>query len=359
MKSFKLKKLTALVLAMLMCLSLAACSGGDTQTSDNTDSDDPFANGPTVKLTAGDSNVEDHPYHKSLVAMNDYLVEHTGGKISLDIYSAGALGNERELVEQCSLGSVDLIVVSNAPFTNFEKSFTLWDLPYLCSTRDEYFAVLDSDFGQEMLDRLEASGMKGLCYWDASYANLYADKAVHSPADMKGMDVRVLESEAYLYAMEALGANPVTIAWNETYTALQNHTVNGALTTPASGFGANLIDVAPQYTQIETLYMALPFVISLNTWNSLSPAYQDMIMEAALYTRDWNRNYTAQLETEIGQKMEAAGGTVTVLTDAEKQAFIDLVRPYVMERMVGDGKTVSADDLNKVETVLEQYRAAN
>lgn len=366
----KAKSIIVLVLVASILL-MAACGGQSTAPtpapttpaaptapangSDATNGN-PLAEGPQITLIAASSNVEDHPYHQTLLAMNDFLVERTEGRISLDIFSAGQMGSERELAEAAAMGAVDLIVISNAPFTNFEPSFMLWDLPFLANTRAEYFAILDSDFGREMLDRLEDSGFKGLAFWDASYANLYADRAVQTPEDIVGMNVRVLESEVYLFAVEALGANPVTIAWPETYTALQNRTVSGALTTTASGFGANLIDVAPYYTLLEIIYMALPFVISLERWNSLSEMDQELIMEAALFGREFNRSFTAQFEEEIYERMRAAGGTVTFLTEEEHAAFVAIVRDFVFDRMVGEGRPISAEDVARVEEILAAYR---
>ena len=135
----KMKKMLSLLLAMCMIFTLAAC--GD-QNTNNPSNSNTSGNGPVIDevdgydiadatyvLKAGHVLAEDHPYNKALLYMDQYLCEATNGDLRIEVYPNAQLGNERDLQEGCSMGTVDIGIGATATLSNFTSDFTLFDLP--------------------------------------------------------------------------------------------------------------------------------------------------------------------------------------------------------------------------------------
>ena len=373
------RKITALVLGIVMCLSmLAGCTSASNQPAPPATAAAPsaatgapaapsaapaasnaFETGPTYVFVAGQASSDTHPNGKGLHYMNEILQERSNGKMKMEIHSNSALGGERELTEAAMAGTIDIALSSCSPVTNFEPSFMIFDLPFLFETREDAHAALDSEWGRILLDRLERSNIKGIAFWETSFINLWsAPKILKHPDDIKGMTIRVIESEMYFSIMTALGANPVATAFAETYTALQTGVADGATIATSSGVMVNIQEVAPNYTEIGLLYLPTPFMMNLDLWNSLPPEYQDLIMECAAEACAKERQWMIEEEQTCHQKILDDNGTVTILTQEEKQPWIDVIKEPVWSKAVGRewskavGRVVLQEDVDFLEEFL-------
>ena len=152
----------------------------------------------------------------------------TSGAVSVKLFPAGQLGGERELIEGVKLGTIQMAMVS-AAIAGYYKEAQVLDIPFLFSSAPVAWKVMDGPFGKEMAeDCLKKTGMRVLAYGETGFRNFTTSvKLIKSPAYMKGLKIRVMESPVYVAMIKGLGAQPTPIAWPETYTALQQKVVDG------------------------------------------------------------------------------------------------------------------------------------
>jgi tripartite ATP-independent transporter DctP family solute receptor len=152
----------------------------------------------------------------------------SGGALLVKHFPASQLGNERELIEGTKIGTLQMCFVSGA-LAGFYKKAQVLDIPYLFANGPVAWKVLDGPFGQELkADILKETGMRVLAYGEVGFRNFTNSvRPIKSPADMKGMKIRVQETPVYVNMIKALGAMPTPIAWSEAYTAMQQKVVDG------------------------------------------------------------------------------------------------------------------------------------
>ncbi len=175
---------------------------------------------------------------------------------------------------------------------------------------------------------LEAKGIKGLVFIEnglRSFSNNV--RPIHTPADMKGLKMRVMEAPVYLKTMTAFGANPTPMAFSELYSALQQGTVDGQDNGIVLTLSAKLHEVQKYYTVSEYCYAPATTAVNLAWWAGLNEPTQKVIMDALVLMRDEMRKLNAQMEEDGLEQMKAAGVEVNVLTPEEKDAFKALVGP--------------------------------
>ena len=156
-----MKKIIFLLLTSIMVVSLVSCgSNGETSASDNTTEGSNVTG--TITLQAGHVLTEDSPYHLALLKWSEEVYEKTEGRIQIDVFANSTLGNEREMIEALTMGTLDITLPNSAPLANFTDAFRVFDLPFLFMNREDAYAVCDSEIGENMLSSLEDQGIIGL-----------------------------------------------------------------------------------------------------------------------------------------------------------------------------------------------------
>ena len=139
-----------------------------------------------------------HPVHAGMEYTAQRLSEISGGTMQIDIFPNGQLGSETQTIEQLQSGTLDIAKSSAAPFGNFITVLKVFSLPYLFRDEEHFWNVLDGEIGQGLLEEItvndsgQPSGLRGLTYYDSGSRNFYGKKAVFSPADLKGVKIRVM-----------------------------------------------------------------------------------------------------------------------------------------------------------------------
>lgn len=170
-----------------------------------------------------------HPVHLGMERMKERLADLSGGRLTIDIYPSGVLGSEVQCIEQLQSGELAMTKTSTAAIESFIPELGIFGVPFLFDDDAHYWSVIDGEIGGELLAIGEGSGLFGLCFYDAGSRNFYsADKPIRSPADLKGMKIRVQNSRMAIAMVEALGGSPTPIAWGELYSALAQGVVDGA-----------------------------------------------------------------------------------------------------------------------------------
>ncbi len=240
------------------------------------------------------------------------LVE-ASSDMAIEIHPNAKLGDERTLLEGMQFGTIDMGVITNGPVSNFYPQIAVLELPFLFSSPEDAYKIMDGPIGQELLGNLDQVGLKGLAYAERGFRNLTnSKKEVLSPADIKGLKIRVMENPVYIDTFKALGANAVPMAWTEALTAMQQGTIDGQENPVNVVYSFKLAETQKFMSFTRHTYAPAIFVMSPQLFNSLDAASQKLIKEsaqkAAEYERAWNKEkQTEQLEAikEMGMKISS------------------------------------------------------
>ncbi|MBD5608198.1 MAG: DctP family TRAP transporter solute-binding subunit [Desulfovibrio sp.] len=252
--------------------------------------------------------------------------ERSNGEIDIQVFPSSQLGNQRDLVEGLGLGTVDMTLTGTAVMGNFVPEVAVFDLPFIFRDTDHAYKALDT-VGMDLAKKGEDQGMITLAIWENGVRHMTNNKrAVKTPEDMKGLKMRVMEQPVYIEMMKSLGASPTPMAMSELYTALQKGVIDGQENPLGHIATKRFNEVQKHLSLTGHTYAAEPLLISKMAWNKLTPEQQEIVRQAAIDTRDWERQLCRDLEGKFLQQIKDAG-TTEVNDDVDKAAFAKATRP--------------------------------
>ncbi|NCP63062.1 MAG: TRAP transporter substrate-binding protein [Paraglaciecola sp.] len=280
----------------------------------------------TVVLRLGHSLDTQHTVHKAMVYLGERLALYSQGKMRVLIYPSSQLGSEREMVELLQIGSLAMTKVSASPLEGFVPEMQLFSIPYVFRDREHFWKVLNSELGRALLQGTERVRLKGLGYYDAGSRSFYTtDTPVHTPADLQGKKIRVLNSPTAVRTMQALGAAATPVSWGELYTALQQGVVDGAENNPPSYYLSRHYEISRFYSLDEHTSVPDVMLCSLAVWNSLTEQQQGWLSQAMQDSVEYQKQLWQQASDEALAAVKAAGVEVIY---PDKQLFRDAVKEF-------------------------------
>jgi len=279
-------------------------------------------------LKATDVHPLGYPTVEAIVRMGAKLDKATSGRLSIQMYPSMQLGGEKEMTEQAQVGALQIARISVGPMGTIVDELNVFNMPFVFRDEAQMRKVIDGPIGTEMLDKLTNSSARlvGLGWMDAGTRNVYSDKPVTKPADLKGMKIRMMGNPLFVETMNAMGGNGIAMGFNELHQALQSGVVDGAENNEPTLFAQNHYQTPKGKVYSLTGHLIIPeiFVYSKVSWDKLSKADQDLIKklsrEAQLEQRKLWDDYVAEATT----KLKAAG--VKFVT-ADKEAFFKATQP--------------------------------
>lgn len=316
-----MKKLLVLLLAVCMVFAFAACGGGSNEPA-------PADPGETFTLTIGTTVQDDSATGRALLEVfKPYIEEHSNGRIEVIVQNNSVLGSDREIYEALQLNTVQASQGPLSTLANFDPDFAVCDLPFLFTSKEEAYANLDGEFGDALAATLPQYGMRIIAYGENAFRNISNNQhPVKTAEDLKGLDIRVMESPVNIATYKAMGTNPTPMAFSELYGALQNGTVDGQDNGIVLTYTNKLYEVQPYYTFTHHLYAANAVVVSEEFWQSLPEDLQQVITEASFEAMKFQRDLNTQLEDELVATMEAAGVTFDTLPDEEIAKLVEATK---------------------------------
>jgi len=332
-----LKKYLCIALTLTLLILSSSCGGSAPASSNTPAPAAPAAAADKIVLKAAHVLAADHPYNLGMMKFNELLQERTDGQISLDIFPSSQLGNERELTEAIQLGTVDIALAAASVVANFNKNFVIYDLPFLFEDREHAYKFLDGELGKVYLDELAQYKMIGLGYWETGFSKLVNSKrAISTPDQVAGLNIRTMESAPYMTYFSELGANPVPMGWGDIYTSLQNGTIDG-LTNPITAiYTSRLNDVAKFLSKDDSHYCPIVMLMSPSTYEKLTPEQQQIVRECEEEARKYERQCVLEGEDRLYKAFEDEGGTIVDLdrsvwmTTSAVQAVYDSIVPSII-----------------------------
>lgn len=243
---------------------------------------------------------ETHAFHKGAVRFAEELKKVSGGKLTVQIFSNGVMGNERDLLEALQIGSMDLVTVTSALTGKFAPAYQVFSLPFLFgSYADAFRATDDKSVTDAMEKKLIGKGIRPIAYWAGGARSYYGTSAIASVADFKGKKVRTLEDPWYVRTWEALGALPSPLPFGQVYTAMQSKLVDGAEGAIDTYVSKKFYEVAPDVAMINSVYSVQLLHISEQRWQSLSPQERQWVEAAAKASSESERALVVQQDKDL------------------------------------------------------------
>ena len=288
------------------------------------------------EFRSADVHPEDYPTVMAVKQMSEAVKKRTGGKHSIKVFTGTQLGGEKDTIEQTKIGALDLVRINSAPMNNIVPETLVPSLPFIFRDVTHMRKTLDGPIGDEILKALEPHGFVGMAFYDAGARSFYnTKKPIRTPADMKGMKIRVQQSDLFVGMLQALGANATPMPYGEVYTALKTGLVDGAENNWPSYDTARHFEVAKYYTVNEHSMVPEILMFSKKIFDTLPADEQKIFKQAAKESVPYMRKLWDAKELESRKKVEAAG--VQVVDKVDKKPFMDAMKP-VYDKLVTDPK---------------------
>src|SRR5215475_6287367 len=272
------------------------------------------------EFRAADTQNEDYPTVQALRFMGRQITERTGGRHEIKVFHSRLLGEEKETLEQTRAGAIDLNRINVALIGNIVPAMNVLALPFLFRSIEHMQKVLDGPIGTQILVSFEPYGFVGLAFYDSGARSIYNSiRPVRSLEDLRGLRIRVQQSEQMSEMMRALGANPVELPYGQVLTGLATRLIDGAENNWPSFVTTDHYKHAGHYTLTEHTMSPEVLVMSLKAWEALSPDDRKIFREEALRSSQYMRERWRDLELQSRKKAETAG--VIIVSEIDKKPF--------------------------------------
>jgi len=277
-------------------------------------------------LLAADAHPKDYPTVRAVVKMGELLKQRSNGRFDVKMFAGGQLGSERDTIEITTFGGLDLNRVPIAPLNSVEPMTMVASLPFLFRSTNHMRRALDSDYGEEILAALKPHGLVGLCFYDSGVRSFYnTESPINSPEDMKGMKIRVQNSDLYISMIKALGADAVPMSFGEVYQALSQGVIDGAENNWPSYHSTRHFEAAPYYSLSKHVMAPEILMMSLSRWNKLSKSDQVLVKQAAKDSVHFMRELWDVRVEKAKATLLSAGAKVNEISDLS--LFSEKMRP--------------------------------
>ena len=275
------------------------------------------------------------PWGQAAKIWSDLVKERTQGRINIKLYPGVSLiqGDQTREFSALRQGVIDMAVGSTINWSPQVKELNLFSLPFLMPDYAAIDALTQGSVGKKIFQRLEQGGVVPLAWGENGYREVTNSKrAIKSPADLKGMKIRVVGSPIYSDIFSALGANPTQMSWADAQPALSSGAVDGQ-ENPLFLFNVLKMQNVGQKFVTAWGYVADPliFVVNKDIWNSWTPADQAIVRQAALDAGKQEiaiaRKGLTEADKPAFKDIAAMGVNVTFLTPEERDVFVKATRP--------------------------------
>ncbi|MCD1125139.1 TRAP transporter substrate-binding protein [Jinshanibacter sp. LJY008] len=291
---------------------------------------------------------QEHVVHKALDQMAKEIQEESGGNIRIRIYPNGQMGGPRETIEMMQNGALDMTKGSASEMEPFASAFSVFSLPYLFKDDAHFKRVLYGPIGQDLMKQTDSKGFVAIAAYVAGTRSFYAKKPINSPADMKGMKIRVVSTPTTNKIIELLGASPAPIPFGEVYTALQQGVIDGAENNEPSYFQTRHVEVAKFYTEDQHTSVPDYLVIASKVWNGMSDEQRAIITKAARNSEVYQQKLWDKEVTNSRKKAQEMGATfITVDKTPFREALKPLYDDFRKDASVAEWMTKIEGEANK------------
>lgn len=281
------------------------------------------------------TNTDKHPKGIAASLLQKRVNEEMNGTACMEVFGNSTLYNDDKVLEAMLQGDVQLAAPSLSKFEKFTKKFRIFDLPFMFKSIAAVDAFQASETGEAMKNSMQKRGLQGLAFWHNGMKQMSANKPLVSPTDANGLKFRVQSSDVLVAQMEAIGGSPQKMAFSEVYGALQQGVVDGQENTWSNIFGKKFFEVQDGTTETNHGILDYLVVASVDWLDGLEPAVRDQFLTILKEVTETRNSESFKVNQSARQAIIDAGGVVRELDDAERQAWVDTMKP-VWAKFEGD-----------------------
>ena len=301
----------------------------------------------TLKLGWTTSDGPTDPYAITARQFAQALEKLAPGQFNVEFYPNRALGDEKEMLEGLSFGTLHMAVITNAPIASIEQAFQVNDLPFLYADEAKAHQVLDGPVGQLLMEKLKDKHIIGFGFAEGGFRQMINNvRPVNTPDDVSGIKWRVMQNPVYIGMFRSLGGNAVPMAWGEVFTAVQQGAIDG-LEIPIAVIQNNGYYEVTKYLSLTNhTYSALGVLMAERTWEKLSDEQKAAVRKAARTAIEEERSMNKENVQKLIDKLKAEGMQINVVK-APKD-FREKVKPVYDEFRPSIGEDVFQMVMNQL-----------
>jgi tripartite ATP-independent transporter DctP family solute receptor len=351
-----LKWVTCVVLISMMVSMLAGCSSSkpesktDTTSTQGTTAEEGSSKtkttGDVVELKLGMVDSETSNYYKGAQKIAEEVAAATNGQVKITVYPNSQLGNERDMWEGATMGTIDIATAANAVISAFIPEMKVLDQPFLFDDAEQAHNVIDGELGDAISTKAEEMGIHIVGWMESGFRDVFATRPVQSLEDFKGLKIRAMENDTHIAAFNGLGAIATPMAAGDQFTALQQGTIDAAENAVCNVLSNNFYDITKNITRTHHLFVFIGVGFSDNAWNKIPEDLRDDVEAAVKKGCDAQRQYLVETN-------EAAEAELTKLGvsfyDIDRESLKAAIEPALADiksglnqdwvAMIENGKT--------------------
>ena len=318
---------------------LTGCgSGGQSEITEVGDSSG------TVTLKLGMVDPDGSNFHEGALAIADEVSKATGGKVKIEVFAGGQLGNERDMYEGAQMGTIDMFTASNAVLTSFIPEMAVLDQPFLFETEEQAHNVIDGKVGELIAEKTEEQQIHTVGWMDVGFRNVFSVRPVENVDDFEGLKIRTMENDIHIAAFNALGAIATPMASGDVFTGLQQGTIDAAENAIANLIANRYYEITKNVTMTNHIFGFMGVFVSDKAWNQIPEDLRDEFLAGVEAGTKLQRQYLVEANeaakeelTELGvQFYEIPMDQMRELVEPAMEEFSDRMDPEWVEAIQGD-----------------------
>jgi tripartite ATP-independent transporter DctP family solute receptor len=305
----------------------------------------------TYTMKIGHSHGTDMPRHLSLLFFEQIVEKNSEGAIDVEVYPGGQLGTEAEMTESVKMGTLE--ATRGGSFDIVAKKLVLYQMPFLFDNVDDFVAIARGPIGDEVAEQGLEEGVAILATGDAGGFRQWTNnvRPLLTPEDIEGLKIRTPPIESLLKIWEALGANPVSIAYAELYMSLKTGVVDGQENPIVNIYDKKFYEVQKYMTYSNYQIHPDPFFVNAAWLDALPDYLYDIVVDAAKESMKYSDTLMKEKEEAVRDTVEAGFDQVDTLTADQKAVFVDMCKP-VYDYFIDEG-WITQDLLDRARAELE------
>lgn len=327
------RTLVAILTAALLVTSFTACGNAGGSSAAATNSDASAASGDVIKLKLGMVDPENSNYYKGAMAIAEEVKKATDGKIEIQVFAGGQLGNERDMYEGAQMGTIDICTTASAVMTQFIPEMAVLDQPFLFENAEQAHKVIDGKLGDLIAEKAAAQSIHIVGWMESGFRNVFSVNPIQSVDDFKGVKIRTMENDVHMSAFNALGAIATPMAAGDQFTALQQHTIDAAENATANVLANNFYEITKNITNTGHLFVFIGVGVSDKAWNQIPDDLKDKFVEGIKAGCNQQRQFLAEANVAAETELKAKGVTFHEIDKDSLKAVVTPTLEQFKDRM--------------------------
>ena len=273
------------------------------------------------------TNTDKHPKGIAAALLEKRVNEEMNGKACMQVYPNSTLYDDKKVLEAMLNGDVQLAAPSLSKFEKFTKKFRIFDLPFLFKDVAAVNRFQNSKDGEKLKNSMKRRGLIGLAFWHNGMKQMSANKPLIKPEDAKGLKFRVQASDVLVAQFEQLGANPQKMSFKEVYGGLQTKVIDGQENTWSNIYGKKFFEVQDGVTETNHGILDYLVVTSRKWWEGLPGDVRDQFSKILKEVTEARNSESTKVNNTNKENVIKAGATVRTLTNGQRQAWVEALKP--------------------------------